>query len=216
LACEPALCVCGLAAEARIARRAGFAAVIGAGDLPGGARCLVSFGIAGGLDPDLRPGDVILTDAVVGEAEAWRGGMQPLLGELARRVGARDGPVFGAGAILATPAAKARLHRDTGALAVDLESAAVARAAAARGIPFVVLRAIADPAERDLPSAALLPLGAGGRPGYFRILRSVWRQPGQLPGLAGLAREARQALAALAEPAAALHRMLEASSSPSV
>ncbi len=208
MACEPALCVCGLAAEARIARRAGFAAVIGAGDLPGGARCLVSFGIAGGLDPDLRPGTVVAASEVVAADGQWPAQVPDL--------GLPVGRVYGAAAIVAGRAAKARLHRDTGALAVDLESAAVARAAAARGIPFVVLRAIADPAERDLPPAALIPLGAGGRPGYFRILRSVWRQPGQLPGLAGLAREARQALAALAEPAAALHRMLEASSSPSV
>jgi adenosylhomocysteine nucleosidase len=209
LACEPALCVCGLAAEARIARRAGFAAVVGADDLPG-PRFLVSFGIAGALDPGLRPGDVILTDAVIGDAETWRGGMQPRLGELARRIGAHEGPVFGASGLLATPGDKARAWQETGAAAVDLESAAVARAAAAAGIRFAVLRAVADPAERGLPPAALLPLTLGGRPRLGPVFYSVLRRPGQIPGLVGLARETRRALAALVGPARALHGLLAA------
>ena len=63
--------------------------------------------------------------------------------------------INGATRIVATQADKARAWIDTGALAVDLESAVVARAAAAAGIPFLVLRAIADPATRHLPPARL-------------------------------------------------------------
>jgi hypothetical protein len=209
-------------AEAKIARRAGFAAVVGAGDyertvqlvadaVPQ-AECLVSFGIAGALAPGLRAGDVILSQEVVGDDERWVSAALPgsPISELAEAIGAIEGPVWGASKICATQAEKARAWIETGALAVDLESAVVARAAAEAGIPFLVLRAIADPATRHLPPAALLPLAHDGRPAISRITASVLRNPGQLRGLVGLAREARRALAALTEPAHTLSRLLAA------
>jgi hypothetical protein len=89
-----------------------------------------------------------------------------------------------------------------------MESVVVARSAAALGIPFVVLRAIADPAARELPPAALLPLGEDGNPALGPVLASVLRRPKQLPNLLTVAREARQALQALIGPAHALNRVL--------
>jgi adenosylhomocysteine nucleosidase len=71
-----------------------------------------------------------------------------------------------------------------------------------------VLRAIADPASRELPPAALLPLQGNGTPMIGQVLASVLRHPRQLPSLLGVAREARQALQALVGPAHALHRTL--------
>jgi len=71
-----------------------------------------------------------------------------------------------------------------------------------------VLRAIADPAVRELPPAALVPLDDDGRPALGRVLASVMRRPQQLPTLLAVAREARQALQALVGPAHALNRML--------
>jgi adenosylhomocysteine nucleosidase len=70
------------------------------------------------------------------------------------------------------------------------------------------LRAIADPASRELPPAALVPLDGDGRPALVQVLASVMRRPQQLPTLFGVAREARQALAALVGPAHALNRVL--------
>jgi adenosylhomocysteine nucleosidase len=214
------LCTTGLAAEAKIARRAGFAAVVGAGDhrrtiavveeAASEAECLVSFGIAGALAPDLKPGDIILSTEVIDEDRRWLTGksLLPRVPDLAEQIGAREGPVLGAQMIVATEADKRRAWQETGAIAVDLESVVVARAAAALGIPFLVLRAIADPASRALPPAALLPLGEDGRPDLRRVLGSVMRQPQQLPTLIGVAREARQALEALVQPARVLHRVL--------
>lgn len=212
----PVLCTAGLAAEARIARAAGFQVIVGAGDpdrttalvedAAQWAKCLISFGIAGGLAPHLRPGDVILSAEVVGEDCRWRPNRQfhCQVSDLARRIGAAEGPVLGTRHILATEGDKARAWRDTGALAVDLESAIVARAAAAAGIPFLVLRAIADPATRGMPSAALIPLAADGTPAVIRVLGEVLRRPQQIAALFGLARETRRALSALAGPAHAL------------
>jgi adenosylhomocysteine nucleosidase len=212
----PVLCTSGLAAEARIARAAGFQVIVGAGDhrrttalvetATRQAKCLISFGIAGGLAPHLRPGDVILSTEVIGENRRWRANesFHAQVGDLARRIGAAEGPVLGARNILATEDDKAQAWRDTGALAVDLESAIVARAAHAAGIPFLVLRTIADAAHRELPSAALIPLSADGTPALVRVLSDVLRRPRQIAALFGLACETRQALSALAGPARAL------------
>jgi len=212
----PVLFTSGLAAEGRIARAAGFRVVVGAGDpertaalvatAAPQAKCLVSFGVAGGLAPHLRPGDVILSTEVVDDNRRWQSSpqLQSEATAIAARIGALIGPVFGAGAVIATEKDKRRAWHETGALAVDLESAIVARTAEAAGIPFLVLRTIADPATRELPPAALIPLRADGMPALRRVLAEVARRPHQLGALVGLAREMRQALAALTGPADAL------------
>ena len=157
------LCTSGLAVEAKIARAAGFSVVIGAGDRDRTAAlvataaaqtdCLVSFGIAGGLAPELKVGTVIVSGEVVSEHFGWA--IAPTyrqqLTKFAHSIGAVEGPVFGATSILATKAEKSRVWATTRSLAVDLESEIVARIASALGLPFIVLRTIADTAHRDLP-----------------------------------------------------------------
>src|SRR5271155_2710471 len=115
----PVLCTSGLAAEARVARAAGFQVIVGAGDpqrtaalvetAARQAKCLISFGIAGGLAPHLRPGDVVLSAEVIGEDRRWGPGedFHCQLADLARRIGAAEGPVLGARNILATEGDKA-------------------------------------------------------------------------------------------------------------
>jgi hypothetical protein len=214
------LCTSGLAAEAKIAREAGFRVILGAGDrnrtealietAAPRADCLVSFGIAGALAPHLRSGDVIVSGEVIAEDRHWQGEgrFRRRLANLARVIGAVEGPVFGACTIRSTRTAKAHAWRETGALVVDLESAIVARIAASVGIPFIVLRAVADPAQRDLPPAALIPLAANGVPDVIRVVAEILARPSQLAGLLGLARETRRGLDALVGPARALGEFL--------
>jgi adenosylhomocysteine nucleosidase len=218
----PVLCTSGLAAEARVARAAGFQVIVGAGDprrteslvedAAQDAKCLVSFGVAGGLAPHLKPGDVILSAEVIGDDRRWRptDGFRSSVAKLADQIGAVDGSVLGSRDILATEDGKARAWRETGALAVDLESAIVARAAEAAGIPFLVLRTIADPLRRELPPAALIPLAEDGTPAFSRVVAEVLRRPRQIAALFGLARETRQALTALSGPARALRLAFDA------
>ena len=73
----------------------------------------------------------------------------------------------------------------------------MARVAARHHLPFAVLRAICDPAERDLPPAALVALDQAGAIGLWRVLVSLARAPQQLPGLLALARDAAAARRAL-------------------
>jgi adenosylhomocysteine nucleosidase len=215
------LCVSGLAAEAKIAGDAGFSVVIGAGDRARtvalvesaveGASCLLSFGVAGALAPDLRAGDAVISAEVVSQdGESWEAD-EPFRGRaaaLAREIGALRGRVLGARAILATEADKSRAWREKAALAVDLESDLVARIATQAGIPFLVVRTIADTVYRELPPAALIPLAEAGGPDLARVLASVVRRPWQIGTLIRVAWETRIALSALAAPARALHGLV--------
>ena len=103
-----ALCATGLAAEAKVARAAGFPAIIGGGDhrrtatlvenAAGRANCLVSFGVAGALAPGLRPGDVILSGEVISDERRWAPDetFHDRILDLAWQIGAFAGPVLGA------------------------------------------------------------------------------------------------------------------------
>ena len=160
----------------------------------------MSFGIAGGLDPALSPGRVIVATAVIdgqgGQLDchgAWRDELTAALASLsplAARLAGRDGAIV-------TVAEKALLHAPHGAAAVDMESHAVARVAARAGLPFAAVRAIADPADRALPGAALAGFGEHGELRLAPVIGELLRHPAQLPALLGVARDSRKAMAAL-------------------
>jgi len=197
--------VVGLAAEARLARPFGLSVAIGGGTAAGaedaagrlirdGATALVSFGLAGGLDPALRPGAIVVPRAIITDGRT-------IPTDLALST-ALGGPtphlVLGGDAIAADAETKSRLRAATGADAIDLESGAVARLADAHGLPCAAIRVICDPAERTLPPAALVALSAGGAIGLGRVLGSLAARPGQLPVLLALAADAARARRALA------------------
>ncbi|HUK59234.1 MAG TPA: hypothetical protein VLV50_08390 [Stellaceae bacterium] len=211
--------VVGLEAEARILRRRGIAVLASGADpararalaesqLAAGAGALVSFGISGALDPALATGTILLPRRVVTETGEVFVADELLRNEIARGLGAR-GLVFdardllGRDGIVATASEKATLFRATGAVAVDLESHIAARAVRDRA-RFVALRAVADGAGFDLPSAAFVGLHRDGRAAPFAVLRALARAPAQLPALVRLALLTRAALSALARSAPAL------------
>ncbi|HEX2943211.1 MAG TPA: hypothetical protein VHO91_19320 [Rhodopila sp.] len=193
-----------MAAEARIAERGGYPVRAGGGLPAGAARAamhlldngadaLVSFGLAGGLDPALRPGTVVIPTTVL--TASRRFAADPNL--IACFGGPTPHVLLAGSAVVAGREEKAALWAATGAHAVDLESGAVAEVAAQHGVPFAVIRAICDPAERTLPPAALVALDAEGGIGPLRVLASVLRRPSQIPDLLRLARDASAARAAL-------------------
>jgi adenosylhomocysteine nucleosidase len=163
-----------------------------------GVTALISFGFAGGLDPALRAGSLLVPRAIMTDEQ--RVLTDP---ELSERLGGASIPLLlDAPDVVATAAAKATLFAATEAAAVDLESGAVARVATEHGLPFAVLRAICDPAERDLPPAALIALDRHGAIGLARVLGSVLAHPTQLPALLALAADAAAARGALRDAVA--------------
>jgi adenosylhomocysteine nucleosidase len=175
--------------------------------LKAGAEGLVSFGVAGGIDPGLAPGALVIGTGVdLGGAslktdEAWARRLHNTLPK------SRLGVVCSVQDAVLTAAAKAALHAESGGLVVDMESGAVAEACAAAGKPFAVLRAVADPAERAIPEFALKGLDENGRTRALPVILGLLGRPFQLPALLGLARDNRAALKALGRAA----RLLDAS-----
>jgi hopanoid-associated phosphorylase len=208
--------VTGMASEARILRGRGVAVVSTGGNpdatrhgvealLRQGATKLVSFGIAGALDPSLKPGDLVLASAV----HLPDGHRQPTDQKWLVHIGqalpqARIADVAGSSTIVATAAAKAVLQRDSGAVCVDQESHWVAELARERRVPFIVLRAIADRAADSLPPAVLVGLDAQGDPRTGAVIAALLRNPFQIGGLIRVALQTRRALKALLRSRAAL------------
>jgi adenosylhomocysteine nucleosidase len=198
--------VVGLAFEARIAARTGFrvvcsgdgrnlaavlsGAIIKARDSAEDCRGLISFGVAGGLAPELKAGTCIVGSEILSDAGSWMTDQtwsEKLLLSLPDAV---HGAIFGAHAPVALPEAKRSLHVKTGAIAVDMESQVVARIAMQFGLPVAALRVITDPASRALPDSAVKAVRSNGTTDILAMSRFVLKRPGELIGLLRTARDA--------------------------
>jgi len=162
-----------------------------------GCSGIISFGISGGLAPDLAPGAMVVASGVVAAHKRY-----PTDRDWARRLMQALGcavyaDIAGVDAPVVEPADKRWLRDATSSVAVDMESHIAAAAAEAHGLPIAACRVIIDPAHRALPSAALVNLRPDGTPDIAAVLRSVIRQPRQLPALLRVASDARAAQLAL-------------------
>ena len=192
--------VCGGAQSAGAARAV--AELVAAG-----ADALLSFGFAGGLDPSLRPGDLVVGAGVVAVDSAMRASDDALSQRLCAALdtatcGWAAGLVAHADQVVDSPAAKRALFARTRALLVDMES----RAAGEAGLPFAILRAVVDPAERALPSSALAALKPNGRIDSLTLVGGLLRRPREIGTLLVLARDNAAARESLSRAAAAAGR----------
>ncbi len=151
-----------------------------------GANALISIGIAGGLDPDCRPGVVVVATAVtepgglsIPTHDDWRTRVAAALNTRDVRVA----PIAGIDFMATSPHQKADLFRKTSAAAVDMESHGVARAAARQSVPFLALRVIADPASRALPASVAAGLGSDGAVQPLATAAAVLAHPGEIGAL---------------------------------
>lgn len=155
-----------------------------------GYRGIISFGVAGGLAANLRPGDWVVASAIV-EHEATRPTDAVWSGRLRDAIkGCSYAPIIGSDVPIAEPETKRALHRTTGAAAVDMESHVVARVAAAHGLSFAALRVIVDPVDRAIPPAALVGMGSGPRADSRAVLRELMARPSQLAHLMRISMDA--------------------------
>ncbi|MBY8975705.1 adenosylhopane nucleosidase [Rhodobacteraceae bacterium NNCM2] len=158
-----------------------------------GCTKLLSFGVAGGLAPDLQPGDVLGGELVV--TEAGEGFDLSPLDHGAEQVA---GALLGLDRMVFTAEEKRGLHQATGAVAVDMETHRVARIGAEHKVPVHALRAVGDGATRTLPAFVANALSVTGHPLIFPVLKGLLRDPMALPELLRLKRDTDRALRRLA------------------
>ena len=158
--------------------------------LTAGAEGLVSWGVAGGLDPQLQPGTLMLPGNVVDASgnrypcdPAW---LEQLERCLAQKLVLCGGDLLQADRVISVSSGKLDAYEETGARGVDMESAALALAARRAGKPFVAIRAIVDPASQTLPQSARSAIRPDGSSNRMNLLGSVARRPQDLSALVRL------------------------------
>ncbi len=165
-----------------------------------GVKALASWGIAAGLAEGLRAGSLVLPHCVVaGRAqimvdEHWH---QRLFLCLVESLPVHSGAIAHTPIVLSSRAQKASLHAETKAMAADMESMAVAQVARKAGLPFVAIRAIADPFDLTLPHCALNAVDEGGQSKLTKLLPGLARSPLDLVPLIALGIAFHRALATL-------------------
>lgn len=205
--------VVGLAFEAKIAAGPGVhvicsgdgrnlaekltAAIAETRTLVRGCPGIISFGVAGGLAPHLRPGTCVVGSAVVSGSQRM-----PISQEWAQKLlrtipDSVSGALLGVPRPIAHPDEKRALYLKTGAIAVDMESHIVAAVGAAHEVPVAAIRVITDPAKRALPVSAVAAMRPNGTTNIGAMLRSVLSRPRDLPALFQTALDARAARATL-------------------
>jgi len=189
---RPVLIVTGLAEEARIAAGPGLTVICSSSDPqqlrelltvfdPTTIRGVVSFGVAGGLDPTLKSGDVVMaTEVLAGDAKwladlAFNEDLIEGTGRKRRRI--VRGRLAGAEQLIVARQHKEALHLETGAAAVDMESHIAAAYAAEAGLPFAAIRVVSDPAHRALPSLARAAIKPNGGIDLRKVFGSIARNP---------------------------------------
>ena len=209
---HPVLAITGLALEARLAAGPGVVTIRAGGDpmrlrallnarSKPECRAVISVGIAGGLDPALVPGDVIVATGIAAPDRRHAASMEIARG-LADRLSAHPKRVLladlaGVDEAVMSPLAKRALRSATGALAVDMESHIAAAYAAQYGLPFAAVRVVCDPADRALPELVAGALRPNGEVSLSGVLGGLMLRPMQLFAMTQLARDAAAGFRAL-------------------
>jgi adenosylhomocysteine nucleosidase len=151
---------------------------------PADADGYLSFGVAGGLAPNLRIGTLTVASSVIVTSGATFAPDATWTARIVRLAGAQSLPLFSdPRELAATPALRASLRAATGADTVDEESLAVAKIAADRQKPLAVIRSISDSADEAVPPAELDATNTDGSPDVWSLVDGILSNPGQLPGI---------------------------------
>jgi adenosylhomocysteine nucleosidase len=158
-----------------------------------GVTSLVSWGCAAALDASLRPGDLVLADSFV-DADlvgftlnnvGWIDRVKDGFSKQARMT-IRTGKMAESKNIVASSLDKAKIADTTGAIALDMESTAIARVSQLNDLPFLAVRAIADPLDMNLPKAISYALSNKGEVILSKLLMFLLLHPTEMSGLVKL------------------------------
>ena len=168
-------------------------------------------GVAAGLKPEWRPGDLLAAQAVTAANGSRRISSDPRLIQLASQCGAKIASnLVTVPRVARTPEEKNLLAKVGDA--ADMESLQLLQQWSTRGLPSLALRVILDPVEMPITTDFENTMDAHGQVQILKILAQLIRQPRLLPDFLHLARESRRSLSILA---VFLDRFLEGLELPS-
>ncbi len=153
---------------------------------------LVSWGVAGALDPSLKAGDLLIADSVIISDKNFQTSSDWLVNIknyfLNISLNPVIAPIASIDAMSITNNDKTLLHNNTGALAVDMESAAIADISSKHNLDFIVIRAIADEIDTPIPEVVTKYTNALGQPDFIPFVISCLKNPRQIKELIKLAK----------------------------
>ncbi len=176
--------------------------------LAGGVKRLANWGVAGALVEGLAPGDMLLPGRVLYAHDdpgfaIDREARARLLECFSSALHVHDGALWSARQPVLAPAARRELAARSGAVAVDMEAAAVAAVALRADVPFVAVKAICDPAARELPARLASAIGrAAGAVSWPLVAAIVLGGPATWRAARSLAHDFARARRTLASAAA--------------
>jgi len=152
-----------------------------------GATRLISWGCAAALSETLRAGDLVLADTLI-DADSQRIDLTSewhshASRQLLQHFTVHSGGLAESKTIVSASEDKKQLRTKTKAIALDMESVAIAKVAGQNKLPFLVIRAIADPVSMSLPAAINYALNDRGDVVLGKLLLHLALHPRQLPGL---------------------------------
>ena len=167
---------------------------------------VLTCGFAGGLNPDLKLGEVVFeptdrrgefhepqTEKKIGDSQS-----SPLREKLLAAC-AKPAKFFCADRVATTVAEKKKLRTETGADAVEMESVVIHAVCRERGIPCATVRVISDTANEDLP----LDFNQLAKPDmnldYGKLAWAIAKSPGKISALLKLQKQTRFATEQLAD-----------------
>lgn len=162
----------------------------------------ISSGLAGALQQTLTPGNIIaprMIRAAFQHADLKSDSLavDQDLHEFALRQGAKATDcLFTTGQVLLT--AKQKAECSAKGQSVDMESFEIVKEACAWGARCVVLRAVSDSADEDLPINFNLTLSKKSRISLGKVILQLARNPSALPALVRFGKQSRKAAEALA------------------
>ncbi len=182
-------------------------------DLMPGAELVIGTGVVGALSSGLKPGDLVLADRILtlhGDGQIAErviavgdSHMRAVGRSLASAgIAYSTGPILTSHRVLATGAEKRRAKESTGAIAVDMETAALASEAAARGLPFVAIRAVLDEVDDEVVGAAMADQDGNVRP--LAATSYLLRNPATMLKLPRMMRNLSRATASIADALTAI------------
>ncbi len=157
---------------------------------------ILSCGFSGALISEMKVGNIAVGESIVDTHGQELACELNFPGDSDR--GLYTGRILTADAIVRTVAEKQRLHNQFDAIAVDLESLAVAQVVRDHGKQFMAIRTISDDMSADLPPEILSILGSTGSVRVGAALGAIWKRPGSAKDMWRLREAASQAAERLA------------------
>jgi len=180
---------------------AGQATIAAKALLDHGAGALLSWGCAGALSTHLKPGALLLPLSIQAQTSvsfdtdrAWHTRLSRIL---AVKCNICTDPLLTSIDIITNVPQKQALHQSGGAVAVDMESAAIAMVAQEADIPFMVIRAIADDASTTIPNCITMAMDQYGSISYARMVSLLLMHPASWLHLMRLQQQFRAAKSTL-------------------